>query len=317
MRTSKKIIAGVSAFIVAVSSIAITVSAVTTDSTDFTVSVSSAKESVSAGEEVQLTVDLSNVPETGIAGFEFAVNFDSSAFELVDVIENTEVVGSANDKELELVPDLKDTMVNDGSDYSCFDYYVNGDKIACMWATGLEDSAYWIGTDGTLVTFTFTAKQDISIESVDLGIVPIHDDGEVVFAAADESGKYYAYDGVQLGEDVTINIDGGEDNPDVTTTDDGGDDPDVTTTDGGGDNPDVTTSGNDVVIGTTGILGDANDDGEVDSIDILLVKKYCLQIIDESGLNMTNSDVNRDGFVDVTDLLKIKKFVLTIIDTFD
>jgi hypothetical protein len=324
MRTSKKMIAGVSAFIVAVSSIAMTVSAVDTD--DFTVSVS-VNEEYAVENQVQLTVDLANVPSTGIAGFEFAVSFDSSALELVSVEENPDVVGGASDKEIELVPDLKGTMVGgeDDRDYSCFDYYVSGDKIACMWATGLEDSAYWINTDGTVATFTFEVI-DKSADSVDVGIVPIHDsdDSEIVFAAADASGNYYAYQDVQQGEDVSIDLGdtaSGSTSESVTTTTAGSEEPgdtETTTTANGGEStePDVTT-GEQTPGESTGVKGDANNDGDVNSVDVLLVKKYVLTMVDSDALNTTNADVNGDGSVQANDLLLIKKFVLQMIDNFD
>lgn len=65
-----------------------------------------------------------------------------------------------------------------------------------------------------------------------------------------------------------------------------------------------------------GILGDVNDDGEVQSNDLVLVKKYVLQIIDDTKLNIKNADVNQDGEVDAIDILYIKKFVLQIITEF-
>jgi hypothetical protein len=339
MRTSKKMIAGVSAFIVAVSSIAMTVSAVDTESSDFTVSVSVDKESVATDGQIELSVNLANVPDTGIAGFEFAVSFDSSALTLVSVEENADVVGTASAEEERLVPALADTMLNDGG-YSCFDYYVSDDKIACMWATGLDDSSYWINTDGTVATFVFAVNEGTDADSVELGIVPIHDneDSEIVFAAADDSGNYYAYDSVNQGDNVVVEIsdDGtagsdteepddttaaGEDTeePDDTTEGSGEEGGEVTTTAGEDtDEPDDTTAAKPTTGSSEGGLkGDVNDSGDVNSVDLVLVKKYLLTMIDGSALNLTNADVNNSGDVNSVDLLFIKKYLLTMIDSLE
>lgn len=305
MKTSKKFIAGISAFIVAVSSVAITVSAVNTDEVtgDLTVSVSTV-DSVKAGEQFTVDVVISNVPETGIAGFEFAVKYDADSIDFVSISENTDMGGSANSKELELVSDLKDTMVNDGADYSCFDYYVNQEtgKVACMWATGLENSEYWISEEGTLATITFTAKEDINVESVSLGIEPILDDGSVMFATADSEGNYSAYENLQVADPVEIQVD----NSTASDTEPSETEPSDTTTSG-----EYGDSGDDNLL-----YGDVSCDGNVMGNDLLLLKKYVLGLdvtISEQGLK--NADVSGDGTVMGNDLLMLKKFILGLIDS--
>jgi hypothetical protein len=329
MRTSKKFIAGLSAFVVAVSSAVITVSAVDveTDSTDLTISVVSSTENVSAGDVFTVDVVLSNVPETGIAGFEFAVNYDSSALTLKSVVENPDVVGTASDKELELVPDLKDTMLS--GDYSCFDYYDNeAGKVACMWATGLDDSAYWINQNGTLVTLTFVANDSISDDSLDFSVGSILDGGDVVFAASNSDG-YYAYDNVVVDEPLTVEVGEGDGSgttttqPAVTTPADTETDkepadttPADTDTDGDGTS-DTDGNGEDGNLGDSALLGDANLDGDVNAFDLVMVKKHVLNISELTGQAFTNADVTGDGDVMADDLLIVKKYVLAIIKSFD
>jgi len=292
MRTSKKIISGISAFVVAVSSIAITVSAVTNESSDLTISISSESTYVEAGQDFQVAVDLSNVPDTGIAGCEFAVYFDVNTVEFKDIVENDDIVGTADDVEIGLVPDLSGTMVN-GSDYSCFDYYVNNGKVACLWATGLENSAYWINNDGTLATLTFTAKEDLTQEDIiEIGIKPILDDGSVLFASADENGTYYAYENVSVDEPITISV--GQSSTTETTTED--------------------TSVNIGQSGTT-LYGDVNCDGSVKSNDLLMLKKNLLGLVDLTDQGTLNADVTHDAKVASNDLLKLKKFLLGLVET--
>ncbi|MCC8069518.1 MAG: dockerin type I domain-containing protein [Ruminococcus sp.] len=297
MKTSKKFIAGVSAFVVAVSSIAITVSAVT-ESEGLTISVSSTTSSIEADSTFEVTVDLANVPDTGIAGCEFAVYYDASMVEVVDV-ESEDLTGAAA-AELELQSELNDTMVS-YPDYSCFDYYDSDGKIACLWATGLENSSYWINEDGTLVTITFQAKDSVSDgDVVSIGIASISDTGSVVFAAADDEGTYYAYDNVTIGDEIQLSVGGSGVVTDPTETDPTETDPTDTTL-GGSDSDTV-------------LLGDVNADGSVKSNDLLLLKKYLLGLSEESDINFVNSDVTKDGDIKSNDLLLLKKYLLGLED---
>ncbi len=65
-----------------------------------------------------------------------------------------------------------------------------------------------------------------------------------------------------------------------------------------------------------GLLGDANGDGEVNSIDALYVKKYDAEMMDETGLDLSVSDVNGDGAVNSVDALLIQRFDAELIDAF-
>jgi hypothetical protein len=321
MRTSKKFVAGVSAFIVAISSVAVTVSAVNTDDVTegLTVSVSSV-ESVKAGEEFTVDVNVSNVPEGGIAGFEFAVEYDADSVEFVSIAENTALTGDASSEELDLVSDLGDTMVS-GSEYSCFDYYVNEEagKIACMWATGLENSEYWISKDGTVATVTFVAKEDIDVESVEVGVDAILDDGEVVFATVDADGNYAAYDGVSVADPITVGVTAKSEvgEGDGTTTSKPAETSEPVDTSASGDTSDTTTEEPGLGDSTDDtLLGDVNVDGKVDGRDLIQLKKYSLGLIDElSAQALKNADVTGDGSVDGRDLLKLKKYSLGLIET--
>lgn len=62
-----------------------------------------------------------------------------------------------------------------------------------------------------------------------------------------------------------------------------------------------------------GSLGDVNSDGNVDSTDYSLMKRYLLNIVGENSINTGNSDLNSDGFIDSTDYAMLKKHLLGII----
>ena len=68
---------------------------------------------------------------------------------------------------------------------------------------------------------------------------------------------------------------------------------------------------------TTVKLGDVNDDGNINVIDVMLVKRYLLHLIDETGLNITSADVNKDGEVRGNDNQLIRMYVLHMFEDFE
>ncbi|WP_110463617.1 glycosyl hydrolase [Ruminiclostridium sufflavum] len=66
---------------------------------------------------------------------------------------------------------------------------------------------------------------------------------------------------------------------------------------------------------THGLLGDLNSDGNVDAIDLGLLKAYLLKI-NTISINSTNADVDGSGDIDALDFAYVKKKLLGIIDKF-
>ncbi len=60
---------------------------------------------------------------------------------------------------------------------------------------------------------------------------------------------------------------------------------------------------------TVVLLGDVNDDGEVDVLDSLLVQRYLVLSLDDE-INVLNADVNNSGSIDIGDALVILKMVV-------
>jgi hypothetical protein len=56
--------------------------------------------------------------------------------------------------------------------------------------------------------------------------------------------------------------------------------------------------------------GDANDDGEINMLDVLLVHKHILSLSDEAKLNISYVDINKDNTVNVLDLMLLKHSIL-------
>ncbi|HPT90852.1 MAG TPA: carbohydrate-binding protein [Acetivibrio sp.] len=63
-------------------------------------------------------------------------------------------------------------------------------------------------------------------------------------------------------------------------------------------------------------LGDINDDGSIDSLDLQLLKRHVLRKIQLSGPSLINADVNKDGSIDSMDVTLLKRYILRKIDTF-
>lgn len=313
MKTSKKFIAGVSAFLLAISSAMVTVSAVTTEedsTTGFQVLVSGSQESLEAGSTFDVTVDLKSVPETGIAGCEFAVSFDSDIVELQAVSENTSLTGDAASAEIAIVPDLSSTMIS-GDSYSCLDYVISDGKVAMLWATGLGQD-YFINEDGTLVTLTFQVKADAEDSSSDIGIEAIRDEGSVLFASADADGNYVEQD-VDYGGTATIVVGDGGSNTTSTSTST------TVTTSGSGSNTETTTSN--ATIGSSssdgGLMGDVTSDGAVKNNDVQLIRQHILHMVDLDESVLVYADIDKDGNVKNNDVQLIRQYILHMIDSLD
>ncbi|HOQ37539.1 MAG TPA: carbohydrate-binding protein [Acetivibrio sp.] len=69
-------------------------------------------------------------------------------------------------------------------------------------------------------------------------------------------------------------------------------------------------------IGPVGKKGDVNGDGEIDSLDISVLKRHILRKATLTGENLANADTNGDGSVDSNDLTLLKRYVLRKINSF-
>jgi hypothetical protein len=139
--------------------------------------------------------------------------------------------------------------------------------------------------------------------------------------------------GTSLGasKDSTVGKSGDDEDTDPTVGKSGDEAQDPTVGDSGDKDDDDTTgggsgsAGNDsnssvehtptYVVGTSKLVGDVNNDDDVNAMDLVLMKKYVLQITDTIDEDV--ADINNDGSVRVDDLLLLKKYVLNIIGSFD
>ncbi|RCX17108.1 dockerin type I repeat protein [Anaerobacterium chartisolvens] len=75
----------------------------------------------------------------------------------------------------------------------------------------------------------------------------------------------------------------------------------------------VKVYGNDPSGGADILYGDLNNDGQVNSVDFALLKKYLLGMGDD-GIILENADVNKDGTVNSIDFANLKLYLLGRID---
>ena len=58
------------------------------------------------------------------------------------------------------------------------------------------------------------------------------------------------------------------------------------------------------------MLGDVNGDGNIDAIDIAVLKKYLLDTVGE--IDKLAADINKDGYIDAIDFAVLKQLLLGI-----
>lgn len=61
-----------------------------------------------------------------------------------------------------------------------------------------------------------------------------------------------------------------------------------------------------------GILGDADGNGEVETVDVTLIMRYNAHIIDESFIKTELADIDESGEVDVIDSTLIMRYLSMI-----
>lgn len=68
---------------------------------------------------------------------------------------------------------------------------------------------------------------------------------------------------------------------------------------------------------STGLLGDVNGDGKINSTDAMLILQHSVKIISLTPEQQLRADVTRDGNVNSTDAMRILQYAVKIITSFD
>lgn len=253
---------------------------------DFTVSISSA--TAKAGETVELTVDLANIPDGGINGCDFGIKYDA------DVIDVTSVTpGSLVKSETTNVEGMPDP----------FEYGIEDGLVSVIYGLGTTDSDVYMTGSGTFLTITAVVDADASAGTTDLEIVAIDRtttpggttaNSEIIFGnLGDDATDPVVYDPTFVKGVITIE----DDEPTTGET--------------------TESTDTSIDIGEVTLLGDVNVDNIVDSADVTALNKYLLSTNGnplKSSTAYANADTDGDGSITTVDSSNVLSHVLEIID---
>ncbi len=288
---TKKIIASALAFIMAT-----TVAASNVFAAGETVKISASKAEVEAGAPFSVDISFSGVPATAIKGCEFAVKYDSSVLSITGV-EAGEITNTG-----------ADSAENDisGESPAFFEDHSTAGTINLTWATGLNDSGYWIAKDGVFATISGTVAAGAKAGEYPIEIVAISRDdldgvNNSIYVGYLDNGKAVEYEtavtnGAVIVGAVTTVTTGTTVTTDTTTTT-------TTTTSAGGET--TTTKKDDTEVK----YGDVNLDSKITMVDMVYMTKYLTGAVKFNDNQKANGDCAKDGAVDASDATALLQFL--------
>jgi hypothetical protein len=250
------------------------------------VQISASKVSAEAGKTFEVSVSLSDIPSTGIAGVDVAVKYDNSILTVTSVEAGPITKTGA---------ESKDPSVT--SDTPVFDYEIlqSEGMVDLMWATMLDSDSYWIKDGGVFCTIKGTVSSSAKDGDV----------SKIQFVPTSRSETSVSSD---KNSEISIGyLDSA--NKSVSYT--------VKTSDGS------VTVGNGTLQPT--LLGDANCDKQVNIADAVLVMQVATNpdkyAVGKSEVSIkpqgeVNADVDGTKGLTNSDALLIQKFKLGLIDKF-
>jgi len=158
MKTKKVVVGAIAATMLSLSVCPIAPAAAAGE----TVQISVSKAEAEAGKQFTVDVSLADIPSTGIATLDFAIEFDNK----VITIDEVKVGASAKTG-----ADSADST----GEVPVFDSAVYNDEgfVELLWTTGLDDSSYYMKKDGVFCTITGTVASTATEGKVaDLKVVP-------------------------------------------------------------------------------------------------------------------------------------------------
>jgi hypothetical protein len=202
MKTKKIVVGAIAASMLSLSVCSI---APVASAADDYVQISASKVTAEAGETFEVSVSLSDIPSTGIAGVDVAVKYDKSILTVTSVEAGPITKTGA---------ESKDPSVT--SDTPVFDYEIlqSEGMVDLMWATMVDDSSYWIKSDGVFCTIKGTVSSNAKDgDSSDISFVPTSrsentesdaQNSEISIGYLDSSNKSVAYTVKTTSGSVTV-----------------------------------------------------------------------------------------------------------------
>lgn len=181
-----------------------------------TVQIIAGSATAKAGEAFEVEVTLADIPETGIRGCSFSIEYDNSVISIEEITEGplTENGVGAADPSASMLPNFNSFLENDEG------------FASVMWSTSLDDAKYWLKGEGVLCTVkgkvASSAKDGAKSE---IKIVPVKRMTNTSSGVSNESidcgylknGEKVSYDVKVVTGTVTVGTSGSIQNPSGVT----------------------------------------------------------------------------------------------------
>jgi len=239
------------------------------------VTITAEKVTAKAGEEFTLKVDLSGIPAAGISAADFQLTYDPTVVTITGVSAG-DIINTAADG----VENFEDVSIFE-TDFSA------AGTVTVTYGVALDDASYWVTKDGTFLTITGTVNAD----AADGAVSPVEFKG-IDRETFDGSGVKNAeiYIGNMASDGTITNYAVSAVAGSVTVSNDGG-----STTDY--------------------LMGDVDQNGKVDVMDIILLNKALFGKANLDATQTIVADVDRDGKPSFSDSLQIMRYVVKLVDS--
>lgn len=129
-----------------------------------TVQISAGNANAEAGETFEVEVTLADIPDPGVRGCSFSIEYDNSIISVTDIVagELTKTGVDSSDPSASMLPIFNVSLENDEG------------FASVMWSTAIDDSTYWLKGEGVLCTIKGTVAsgaKDGAKSNID--IVPV------------------------------------------------------------------------------------------------------------------------------------------------
>lgn len=234
-----------------------------------------------AGEAFTLSLNLSDIPETGIAGVDLGIKFDTSLVTVSEVKTSTLAATGASDIESGDLDPFYASVLDEG-------------LIGVSWAVGSDDSKYYMKGEGEFLTISGTVNKDAKAGS------------KAVFSAVPVDRKATGSSSETIKSLYLGYINGTESFSYEYTTTDG-----YVEILGEGSSEGSSEESTNPSIGKATMYGDVNLSGDVDLQDLVALAKYFADGASYplSPTSLANADVEYDGSIGNPDSIKLMKYL--------
>lgn len=115
-----------------------------------TVQIIAGNATAKAGESFEVEVTIADIPDTGVRGCSFSIEFDNSIITIDEITAGalTNTGASSSDPSASMLPNFNSIEENDEG------------FASVMWSTAIDDSTYWLKGEGVLCTIKGTVASD-------------------------------------------------------------------------------------------------------------------------------------------------------------